>query len=179
MKRVIAREKGADQNALLKLPSCKFLDHQSDRSVQCKYLRNLEKSLEPRNPFARFSDSLSSGKCPSPPASAMNGPTSIGSASSLPPRHSEAPTQSCFLQCRSSGARASDQGAELDIHQTPRLKLGSQYPWVQTCRIHCEQVISLGSWTWTFSNLSPVCTLNSLSPSTFRGCFKKQFLKTN
>ena len=98
------------------LPSCKFLDHQSDRSVQCKYLRNLEKSLEPRNPFARFSDSLSSGKCPSPPASAMNGPTSIGSASSLPPRHSEAPTQSCFLQCRSSGARASDQGAELDIH---------------------------------------------------------------
>ena len=100
----------------MKLPSCKFLDHQSDRSVQCKYLRNLEKSLEPRNPFARFSDSLSSGKCPSPPASAMNGPTSIGSASSLPPRHSEAPTQSCFLQCRSSGARASDQGAELDIH---------------------------------------------------------------
>ena len=116
MKRVIAREKGADQNALLKLPSCKFLDHQSDRSVQCKYLRNLEKSLEPRNPFARFSDLSSSGKCPSPPASAMNGPTSIGSASSLPPRHSEAPTQSCFLQCRSSGARASDQGAELDIH---------------------------------------------------------------
>ena len=100
----------------MKLPSCKFLDHQLDRSVQCKYLRNLEKSLEPRNPSAQFSDSSSSGKCPSPPANAMNGPTSIGSASSLPPRHSEAPTQSCFLQCRSSGARASDQGAELDIH---------------------------------------------------------------
>ena len=34
----------------------------------------------------------------------------------------------------------------------------------------------LGSWRWTFSDLSPVWTLNSLPPSTFKWCCRKQFL---